>query len=173
MKIKSQIAGFIGLSIFTLTSFSSCFSVRYDTKGGAEVQGSTISVQYFDNRASRVEPTLSQRLTDELKNYMESNTRLRVVNSIGDHDFSGEIKDYKITPVAIAAGDQAAKTRFTITVRVKYTNSLDPDSSFDSSFSRFRDFDSTKDFSQVEAELSEEILEEIIEQIFNKAFVNW
>jgi hypothetical protein len=104
---------------------------------------------------------------------MEGNTKLRMINTIGDHDFSGEIKDYRITPAAIAADDQAAKTRFTITIRVKYTNSIDPDSSFDSSFSRFRDFDSTQDFSTVEAELSDEIVEEIIEQIFNKAFVNW
>ena len=132
-----------------------------------------ISVQYFDNRATRVEPTLGQRLTDQLRDYMESNTKLRMINTIGDHDFSGEITDYRITPAAIAAGDQAAKTRFTITIRVKYTNSIDPDSSFDSNFSRFRDFDSTKDFSTVEADLSEEIIEEIIEQIFNKAFINW
>lgn len=173
MKIKRQVAGIISITVLTLILFTACFSVRYDLKGGADIQGSTISVQYFDNRASRVEPTLGQKLTDELKNYLESNTRLRVVNTIGDHDFSGEIKDYKIAPVAIAAGDQAAKTRFTITIHVKYTNSMDPDSSFDSDFSRFRDFDSTQDFSQVEAELSDEIIEEIIEQIFNKAFVNW
>ena len=154
------------LSVFLLTA---CFSIRYDLKGGADIQGNTVSVQYFDNRASRVEPSLSQRLTDELRYYMESNTKLRMINTIGDHDFSGEITEYKIRPTAIAAGDQAAKTRFTITIRVKYTNSIDPDSSFDSSFSRFRDFDSTQDFSSVEATLAEEIVEEIIEQIFNKA----
>lgn len=167
---------FLKISFIALLSailLTACFSVRYDLKGGAEVQGNTVSVQYFDNRASRVEPTLSQRMTDELRDYMESNTKLRGVNTIGDHDFSGEITTYRISPVAIAAGDQAAKTRFTITIRVKYTNSLDPESSFDTSFSRFRDFDSTQDFSAVEAELSDEIIEEIIEQIFNKAFVNW
>jgi hypothetical protein len=171
MKIK-----FLKLSYITLLSFvllTACFSVRYDLKGGAEIKGNTISVQYFDNRATRVEPTLGQRLTDQLKDYMESNTKLRMINTMGDHDFSGEITDYRITPASIAAGDQAAKTRFTITIRVKYTNSIDPDSSFDSNFSRFRDFDSTQDFSAVEADLSEEIIEEIIEQIFNKAFVNW
>jgi hypothetical protein len=67
----------------------------------------------------------------------------------------------------------SAKTRFTIAVRVKYTNSADPDDSFDASFSRYREFDSTTEFSSVEASLSEEIIDEIIEQIFNKAFVNW
>jgi hypothetical protein len=171
MKIKFFKLHYIAL--LSVIIFNSCFSVRYDLKGGAEIQGNTVSVQYFDNRATRVEPTLSQRLTNELRDYMESNTKLREVNTIGDHDFSGEIKQYRIAPVAIAAGDQAAKTRFTITIRVKYVNSIDPDSSFDTDFSRFRDFDSTRDFSQVEEELSNEIIEEIIEQVFNKAFVNW
>ncbi len=164
---------FIYFPLLSVILFTACFSVRYDLKGGADIKGNTISVQYFDNRASRVEPSLSQKLTDELRYYMESNTKLRMINTIGDHDFSGEITEYKIRPAAIAAGDQAAKTRFTITIRVKYTNSIDPDSSFDSSFSRFRDFDSTQDFSSVEATLAEEIVEEIIELIFNKAFVNW
>jgi hypothetical protein len=173
MKIDMKSILWISLNWFALILLRSCFSVRYDLKGGADIKGNTVSVQYFDNRATRVEPSLSQKMTDELRNYMESNTKLRVVNTIGDHDFSGEITDYKISPVAIAAGDQAAKTRFTITVRVKYTDSIDPDNSFDTSFSRFRDFDSTQDFSSVEGSLSEEILEEIIEQIFNKAFVNW
>ena len=161
------------LSLFSVSLFTACFSVRYDLTGGAEIKGNTISVQYFDNHASRVEPTLSQRFTDELKDYMENNTKLRMLNTIGEHDFSGEITSYKISPVAIAAGDQAAQTRFTITIRVKYTDSLDPDNSFDTSFSRFRDFDSSLDFNSVESELSDEIVEEIIEQIFNTAFVNW
>lgn len=153
---------------------SSCFTLHYDMKGGADTgSAETVSVQYFNNRAMRVEPSLSQNFTDAMKEYMEGNTKLRVVNTIGDVDFSGEITDYKISSVAISAGDLPAKTRFTIAIRVKYSNALNPEGDFDSSFSRFREFDSTTDFSSVEASLSEEIIEEIIEQIFNKAFVNW
>ncbi len=158
-----------------LLLLTGCFSIRYDMKGGADINPAikTVSVQYFNNRAMRVEPSLSQKFTDALKNYMENNTKLRVVNTMGDVDFSGEITNYDIQSVAISAGDVAAKTRFTITVRVKYTNAINPDDSFDTSFSRYRDFDSTKDFGSVESALTEEIIDEIIEQIFNKAFVNW
>jgi hypothetical protein len=165
----------LGFLLLMPVLFSHCFSLRYDMKGGADIDPKiqTVSVQYFNNRALRVEPSLSQKFTDALKSYMENNTKLRLVNTIGDVDFSGEISDYKIEPTAIAAGDVAAKTRFTITIRVKYTNSIKPDDSFDSSFSRYREFDSNSDFSSVEAALSEEIVDEIIEQIFNKAFVNW
>ncbi|MBN1949819.1 MAG: LptE family protein [Bacteroidales bacterium] len=164
------------LSLALLLLAAGCFTVSYDLTGGVNIDYSkiqTVSVQYFSNRASRIEPSLSQNFTDALKDYLESNTKLRVVNSIGDVDFSGEITDYRIEAAAIAAGDVAAKTRFTITLRVKYTSSVEPDKSFDTSFSRYREFDSTTDFSSVEASLTEEIIDEIIEQIFNKAFVNW
>jgi hypothetical protein len=162
----------LGLTPFL---FSQCFTLRYDMKGGADIDPKieTVSVQYFNNRALRVEPSLSQKFTDGLKEYMEGNTKLRVVNTIGDVDFSGEVTDYKFEPTAISAGDIAAKTRFTITIRVKYNNSINPDDSFDSSFSRYREFESTSDLSSVEGALSKEITDEIIEQIFNKAFVNW
>jgi hypothetical protein len=162
--------------LFVLTPlFTGCFSIRYDMKGGADIDPKirTVSVQYFNNRALRVEPSLSQKFTEGLKEYMEGNTKLRLINTIGDVDFSGEITDYKIEPVAISAGDIAASTRFTITIRVKYTDSINPDDNFDTNFSRYRDFDSTKNFNDVESELSDEIINEIIEQIFNKAFVNW
>jgi hypothetical protein len=165
----------IPLVFLPLIILTSCFTLRYDMKGGADIDPKiqTVSVQYFNNRAPRVEPSLSQKVTDGLKEYMESNTKLRVVNTIGDVDFSGEITDYKIEPIAITSGDQAAKTRFTITIRVKYTNSINPDESFDSNFSRFREFESARDLSSVESGLTDEILNEIIEQIFNKTFVNW
>lgn len=161
------------LSLTILLFTVSCFTITYSSKGGDIGNIETVSVQYFDNRAPRIEPTLSQKFTDALKEYLEDNTKLRVVNTIGDVDFSGSITNYDIKATAIGAGDLAAKTRFTITIKVKYTHSLDPDKSFESSFSRYRDFDSTTEFSSVEASLTDEILEEILEQIYNKAFVNW
>ena len=154
---------------------NSCFTIRYDLSGGANIPPdiSTVSVQYFTNRATLVNPSLSQDFTDKLKAYLESNTRLRVVNTVGDVDFSGEIKDYSTAPTAVSANELASKIRFTITIRVKYTDSTNPDNSWDQEFTRYRDFDSNKNFNEVEAQLSGQILDDIIEQIFNKAFVNW
>jgi hypothetical protein len=154
---------------------SSCFTTKYDFKGGASINPSikTLSIQYFNNRATRINPSLSQNFTEALKAYMESNTNLRVVNTMGDINFSGEISGYDINSTGIAAGDVASKTRFTITIRVKYNDSINPNNNFDTSFSKFKDFDSKINFPSVESELSKDIINEIIEQIFNKAFVNW
>ncbi len=162
------------LSLLLLPLFTGCFSVKYDAKGGVAVDPNikTFSVQFFDNRASLVDPTLSQTFTEELKDYIANNTSLRLVTNRGNVDFSGHIVKYDITPQAVT-GETAAQTRFTIGIQVSYNNTVNEDDNFEKTFSSFRDFESTTSFSNVEDELSEEIREEILEQIFNAAFVNW
>jgi hypothetical protein len=56
---------------------------------------------------------------------------------------------------------------------VKFTNAVQSDFSYEQSFSRYADYDSSLDLSQVEADLSEKIIEMIVEDVFNRAFVNW
>jgi hypothetical protein len=133
----------------------------------------TISIQYIQNRANLVQPGLSQYITDALIDKCKSQTNLRFINGIGDANFEGEITDYNTRPLTVAADARAATNRFTITVKVKYTNAIDPDLSFDQTFSRYEDYDSNLDLSQVEKDLSNRIIDLIIEDIFNKAFVNW
>jgi hypothetical protein len=133
----------------------------------------TISIQYFQNRASLVQPGLSQNLTDALIDKCKAQTNLSFVNSVGDVNFEGEITDYNTRPLTVAADAQAATNRFTITVRVKFTNTVNPELSYEQNFSRYEDYDSNLDLSQVESDLSKKIIELLIEDIFNKAFVNW
>jgi len=133
----------------------------------------TFSTQYFQNRASLVQPGLSQYLTDALIDKCKSQTNLEYINGTGDVNFEGEITDYNTRPLTVSADANAAVNRFTISVRVKYTNTVDPDLSYEQVFSRYEDYDSTLDLSQVEKELSDKIVEMIVEDIFNRAFVNW
>ncbi len=133
----------------------------------------TVSIQYFQNRASLVQPGLSQYITDALIDKCKAQTNLGLVNGIGDVNFEGEISDYNTRPLTVAADAQAATNRFTITVKVKFTNAVEPDLSFDQSFSRYEDYSSNLDLSAVEKDLSDKIVELLIEDIFNKAFVNW
>lgn len=133
----------------------------------------TLSVQYFQNRASLVQPGLSQYITDALIDKCKAQTSLGLINGIGDVNFEGEISDYNTRPLTVAADAQAAMNRFTISVRVKFTNAVDPDLSYEQSFSRYEDYDSNLDLSAVERDLTEKIVELLVEDIFNKAFVNW
>jgi hypothetical protein len=133
----------------------------------------TISIQYFQNRADLVQPNLSQYITDALIDKCKAQTNLSVVNGIGDVNFEGEITGYNTRPSTVAADARAATNRFTITVKVKFTNAVDPELSYDQSFSRYEDYDSSSNLSDVEDELSVKIVEFLVEDIFNKAFVNW
>jgi len=133
----------------------------------------TISVQYFQNRASLVQPTLSQYFTDELSDKIRGQTNREMVRDFGDANFEGEIVDYRTVPQTVSGNATAAINRFTISVKVKYTNTIDPDYSFEQTFSRYEDYDSSLDLSSVEQDLVEKIVEQLVEDIFNRAFVNW
>jgi len=159
-----------GISIFLLNDCKVSYSFS-----GASISPDvkTISVQYFQNRASIVQPALSQNLTDALIDKCKAQTNLGFVNNVGDVNFEGEITDYNTRPLTVSADAQAATNRFTITVRVKFTNAIDPDLSYEQSFSRYEDYDSALSLGDVEDSLSKKIIELLIEDIFNKAFVNW
>jgi hypothetical protein len=133
----------------------------------------TFSVQFFQNRAPLVQPGLSQYVTDAIIDKCKSQTNLKYLTGLGDVNFEGVIIDYSSRPQTVAADAQAAMNRFTITVKVKFTNSVDPDNNFDQNFSRYEDYSGNLDLSKVEKELSDKIIEMIVEDIFNQAFVNW
>ena len=95
------------------------------------------------------------------------------MNSDGDMDISGEITGYTMQPTAITGNDQAAMNRLTITIKVKFVNTKDPKSSFEQSFSRFKEFSAQLNFSSIENSLVEEIVNELIDDVFNKSVVNW
>jgi len=148
-------------------------AVKYSFTGASTQGLKTFSVQYFQNRAPVVQPGLSQAVTDALIDKCKAQTNLKYTTSTGDADFVGEITDYTTRPYTVAADAQAALIRFTITVKVKFTNAVDPNLNFEQSFSRYRDYDSNLDLSAVEKDLSDKIVLELVEDIFNQAFVNW
>ena len=133
----------------------------------------TISVQYFENRAPVIYPSLSQELTDALKDRFQSRTRLQLTNDLGDADFEGTIVQYRTQPVSVQADEQAHLERLTITVEVTYTNTADPDLDFETRFTRHEDYDARQGLEAVEADLVKKIIDQITEDIFNRAFVNW
>ena len=163
-----------GVIFLVLISQYSCFTMKYSTTGASiPVEAETVSVQFFENRAPLVEATLSQRVTDELKDYIQANSRLILINGIGDLDFEGEITGYDSRPTSVTAGDIAANSRFTISVKVRYSNSFDSSKDWELSFSRFEDYPNTQTFEDAQAAYTEDILKLLIEDIYNKAFVNW
>jgi hypothetical protein len=81
--------------------------------------------------------------------------------------------DYHTTPTAIQGNEQAALNRLTITINVRFENTLNPDESFEQRFSAFEDYDASLNFASVEGDLVNTITERLVQDIFNKAVVNW
>ena len=133
----------------------------------------TVTVKFFPNRASLVNPILSQLFTEQLKDRFVSQTGLELVDFNGDLIFEGEIVDYNTVPVAVTSDEQAQFNKLTITVRVKYTSINNPNFNFDNTFSRFSEYESTLLLTDVEDDLTEDIVKELIDDIFNKSVVNW
>ncbi len=163
----------IVLLISALLLFEGC-TVKYSLTGASiSPEIKTASVQYFQNRASIVNPTLSQDLTDALREKIQDQTRLTTVDDFGDVNFEGTIAEYGTKPIAITAEERAAQNRLTIRIRVKYTNTVEPDLSFESTFTRYEDYSSDLSLNEVEGEKVELIVEQLVQDIFNEAFVNW
>lgn len=158
---------------FLALTWTGC-TVTYSMSGASiSPDVKTISVEYFENRAPLVQPGLSQYITDELMDKCRAQTNLNFVNEAGDVSFEGEISDYRTEPLTISGDARAAMNRFTISVSVRFTNIVEPDFSFEQTFTRYEDYDSSRELSQVEQELTEKIVEQLVEDIFNAAFVNW
>ena len=133
----------------------------------------SISVSYLPNNALLVQPTLSRKLTEAIRDKFTSQSNLTLVGSNGDLNIEGEITGYTTEPVAITGEQTAALQRLKITVNIRFTNKIDPKQDFETSFSRFQDYNSLRRLSEVEESLIDLINEELAQDIFNKAVVNW
>jgi hypothetical protein len=134
----------------------------------------TVYISYFQNRASIVQPTLSQAFTEKLKDKLVSQTKLTLSNDqSADLTFEGYISDYSTQPITIQGNETAAQNRLSITVFVKFVNTKDNKLSYESSFTRHFDYDSKLNLSSIESEAVTEITRQLVDDIFNRAASNW
>lgn len=169
--LKSILFSFLCTGLLTL---SSC-RMNYSFTGASIPAGvKTIQIDNFPNNALLINPTLSQDLTDALRNKFQTQTSLILVNEGGDLVISGEITDFNTRPTAIQADDIAAYNRLTITIKVNFVNNFDKTQSFQNqTFSRFEEYPSTQDLFSVQDVLVKLINEYLVEDVFNKTVVNW
>jgi hypothetical protein len=162
-------------ALFAMATFTSCgYKVTYNLSGGSiPPEAQTFSVAYFPNNAPMVAPTLSNVLTEALRDKFSRQTRLTQVEEGGDFAFEGEITNYTSTPAAITANETAAMNRLTITIKVKYTSIYEPQFNYNKSFSAFAEYDANSLLQDVQDTLIQEICEQLIKDIFNAAVANW
>lgn len=133
----------------------------------------TVKVGEFPIRAALVYAPLQQTFENDLLDYINRNTRLRTVDGPSDLEIEGEITGYNLTPQAVTEDAYASRTRLTITVRVRYTDTKNDKNDLDQSFSAYRDFDASQMLIDVQEELCNQISKELVDIIFNATLGNW
>lgn len=153
-----------------LVALPSCYSFK-DVSIPPEIK--TVKVNYIENRAKIINPQLSQRLTDKLRQKIVNQTRLSQTNSDDAHyDISGQITDYYVTTSGIS-NQQAASNRLNVTVHLIFKNRLDDKKNFEADLTRNFDFSANVPLSQAEASLTDQIVQNMTDEIFNRIFSNW
>ena len=133
----------------------------------------TISVYNIENKAMKVNPTLSNTITVALQDQYRKMTKLEMLEDGGDLEVSGFISNYEVTPTAVTSQEIAAQNRLTVTVKITFRNNKHEEEKFEKSFVAFQDFDSSISLDAVEAQLVDEIVEILVEDIFNATVANW
>lgn len=156
-----------------ISLFNSCKTSYSFTGASIPPDVKTVSVEMFENFAPLANVNLTQTLTEELKDKFISQTNLDLVVADGDLQFEGAVTNYIVSPIAIQADQTAALNRLTITIKVTFENTIDEEQSFEASFTRYADFDSSNNLSDVEDLLIEDINDQLTQDVFNKAVSNW
>ena len=154
-------------------SLSACGIYSF-TGTSIENDVNTITINYFEYKALKANPSLSNDLTEALRTRFRRSTRLEQVDQDGDLEITGQVTGYDVAPTAITADEVAARNRLTVTVTVSFANRKHSEDDFDEQrFSAYADYDSTNSLDAVESSLCEEIIDKIIEDIFNATVAQW
>lgn len=133
----------------------------------------SIAIADFPNNAALVYTQLSNDLSEGIREIYTRQTRLQVGRKGGDLELEGEITGYDLTPMAISADSYASENKLTITVRVRFTNNVNPEESFDKTYSAFQTFDASNLLTDVQESLCATMIKEIAENIYNDTVARW
>lgn len=171
--MRNSFLSSMGLVTIIAMGLWACTASYSFTGASISPEVKTVSIDFFPNQASLAPPSVGQDFTEALKDIFLSQTNLTLVTSGGDLTFEGYISNYTANPVSIQGDETAALTRVTMTVKVIFTDNNDEKNSFESSFSSYEDFETSKSLSTVEEELIKSINEQLVQDIFNKSVTNW
>ena len=165
--------GVVAALLLTLPLLHSCGIYSF-TGTSIQPDVKTVTINYFEYLAPKVNPSLSNQLTEALQEKFIKLTKLELVDIDGDLEITGAVTGYDVKATAITANEQAAQNRLTVTVKIEFINRKFPEESLENkSFSAYQDFDATQSLDAVEATLCEDIVEQLCEDIFNGTVANW
>ncbi|MDQ0107115.1 Lipopolysaccharide-assembly [Chitinophaga terrae (ex Kim and Jung 2007)] len=164
--------------VFAVLGLMSGCSVHYSATGASiEPEAKTVNVRFIENRAPINNPTLSQKMTQKLRDKITSQTRLTLVPETegkADYEFRATITGYSFSNAAVTDVDKPTQSRLTVTVNVTFIKRIGDKKGFTQSFSRSAEFDARRTANSVENQLLDDpLIPGITDDIFNRAFANW
>ena len=171
------------LFLFIVLSFllASCWpsSVSFMDKGSMPPEWKTFTLKTLDNNAPNTPLSYPAQLSEAVKDGVQNNTRLLITNNIDDSsiDIEGVINSYNVSPIALQndeTGTQnAAQNRLTISVNFDIYIKVPEPSEMRMTSTRFVDYSSDQDLSNVESQLLDEINTQVVQDVINKLLSNW
>jgi hypothetical protein len=132
----------------------------------------TIKINFIENKAPYVNPTLSPRLTDKLRQKIVGQTKLSQTNNDNaDWIINGAVTSYGFSTSGISQ-QQVASNRLTVGVHITI-NDQKANKTTEYDVSRSFEFAASHSIQQAESSLGEEIIRSLTDDIFNKIFSNW
>ena len=90
----------------------------------------TVRVNFIENRARYINPLLSPRLTEKLRQKIVNQTRLSQTNGEADYVISGTITDYSVSTSGIS-NNRESSNNLNVTVNIVFKNRLDEKKNFE------------------------------------------
>jgi outer membrane lipopolysaccharide assembly protein LptE/RlpB len=169
---RSVVTSLFVSCLFVLGSFFSGCGVYKFKDVSIDPEVKTVKVNFIENRARYVNPQLSPRLTDKLRQKIVGQTRLTQVNKENpDWEINGVVTDYSFTTSAIT-NQQVANNRLTVSVHITL-NDRKKDKTSEYDVTRSFEFKGNQSFQQAENALGEEMIRTLTDEIFNRLFSNW
>ncbi|WP_243472808.1 LptE family protein [Winogradskyella sp. MH6] len=161
---------YIGILFLTIT-LTGCGI--YSFTGLTETPDS-FQVNFFQNNADLVEPGLDIQFTNALQDLIQNQTSAQLVTSGGEVIYEGEIVEYRIAPMTATSDNRAAQNRLTISINVRYINTLDSEKDIEQRFSFFFDYGADEQLvGGLKDEAHEVIFERLTQDIINATLADW
>jgi hypothetical protein len=161
-------------SLLVLLPLLSGCKVSYSFSGTSiQADVKTICIEPVVNKATKINPSLANQLTEELNDKYRKLTRLEQVTEDGDLNLIVTIESYDVRATAVTAEEVAAMNRLTVTCKVVFTNILHEEDNLEQSFAAYEDYDSNNSLDMVENQLCESIIKKLVDDIFNATVAQW
>ena len=176
MNLKRNILSYIGVVVALAATAFIVHSCGIYSFTGTSIQPDvkTVTINYFEYQALKVNPSLSNQITEALQEKFLKLTKLELVDMDGDLEIVGAVTGYDVKATAVTANEVAAKNRLTVNVKIDFVNRKYPEDDLSAkSFSAYADFDATNSLDAVESELCDQIVEQLCDDIFNATVARW